>query len=117
MTPIKANLLNAVCLIIMGLWGYVEVSSPTALIPVIFGLLLFLCSVIISKKPHLNKLVSHIAVTLTLLILVALAGMRLPKSIDAGGIGLIRVIFMIATSGISIITFVKSFIDVRKKQQ
>jgi len=115
MNPAKANLLNALCLIIMGLWGYFKVASPTALIPVGFGILLLLCFMIISKKPELNKLVSHIAVTLTLIILAALVGMRLPKSIDTGGMGLIRVVMMIVTSGFSLIAFIKSFIDVRRK--
>ena len=62
-----------------------------------------------------NKIIAHIAVLLTLIILLALVGMRLPKSIDKGGIGLIRVILMIGTSALSMIYFVKSFIANRKK--
>ena len=42
-----------------------------------------------------NKIIAHIAVLGTLIILIALVGMRLPKSIDQGGIGLYRVIAMI----------------------
>jgi len=49
-----------------------------------------------------------------LVILLSLAGMRLPKSIDQGGIGLIRVLLMIGTSALSMIYFVKSFIANRK---
>ena len=41
-----------------------------------------------------------IAVLLTLIILHAVVGMRLPKSIDQGGLGLIRVILMIGTSNL-----------------
>ena len=37
MNSTKANLINSVCLIAIGLWGYLEVISPTALIPVGFG--------------------------------------------------------------------------------
>ena len=37
MNSTKANLINSVCLIAIGLWGYLEVTSPTALIPVGFG--------------------------------------------------------------------------------
>ena len=40
MNSTKANILNSVCLILIGLWGYFEVSSPTALIPVGFGVAL-----------------------------------------------------------------------------
>jgi len=100
MNSSNANILNSVCLIIIGLWGYLEVTSPLLCVP---GL----------KKE--NKVIAHIAVLLTLIILLALVGMRLPKSIDQGGIGLIRVILMTGTSALSMIYFVKSFIANRKK--
>jgi len=112
MNSSNANVLNSVCLIIIGLWGYLEVTSPTALIPVGFGVALLLCVPGLKKG---NKIIAHIAVLLTLIILLALVGMRLPKSIDQGGIGLIRVILMIGTSALSMIYFVKSFIANRKK--
>ena len=99
MNSSNANILNSVCLIIIGLWGYLEVTSPTALIPVGFGVALLLCVPGLKKE---NKVVAHIAVLLTLIILLALVGMRLPKSIDQGGIGLIRVILMIGLSLIHI---------------
>ena len=116
MTPLKANLINSISLIGMGLWGYFQVSSATALIPVVFGVLLLVCYFIASAKPALNKAIAHVAVLLTLLILFALVGMRLPKSLATGGSGLIRVLVMIATSGISIVVFIKSFIEARKRQ-
>ena len=112
MNSSNANILNSVCLIIIGLWGYLEVTSPTALIPVGFGVALFLCVPGLKKE---NKVIAHIAVLLTLIILLALVGMRLPKSIDQGGIGLIRVILMTGTSTLSMIYFVKSFIANTKK--
>ena len=111
MNSTKANLINSVCLIAIGLWGYIEVISPTALIPGGFGAALIFCSPGIRKE---NKVVAHIAVLLTLLILLALVGMRLPKSIDQGGLGLLRVLLMIGTSTFSMIYFVKSFISNRK---
>ena len=77
-----------------------------------FGFILIVCSKGVKSQ---NKLVAHIAVLLTLIILLALVGMRLPKSIDSGGLGLIRVLAMIATSTLAMIFFVKSFIDARKK--
>ena len=43
--------------------------------------------------------------------------MRLPKSIEDGGIGLVRVILMISTSVLAMVYFVKSFIDARKAKQ
>ena len=39
----RMNLINALVLIAMGLWGYLELNSPTALIPVGFGVVLLLC--------------------------------------------------------------------------
>ena len=78
MNSSNANILNSVCLIIIGLWGYLEVTSPTALIPVGFGVALLLCVPGLKKE---NKVIAHIAVLLTLIILLALVGMRLPKSI------------------------------------
>ena len=109
-----ANLINSTSLILIGLWGYLSVSSITALIPVAFGIGLILCD---SGLKNHNKLIAHIAVSLTLIILLALIGMRLPKSIDGGGIGLIRVILMISTSVLAMVYFVKSFIDARKAKQ
>ena len=111
MNSTNANYLNSICLILIGTWGYFDVSSPTALIPVGFGVALLLCSSGIKNE---NKVIAHIAVLLTLVILLSLAGMRLPKSIDQGGIGLIRVLLMIGTSALSMLYFIKSFIANRK---
>ena len=111
MNSYKANLINSLTLIIIGLWGYFESSSITALIPVVFGVILFLCSKGVKSQ---NKLIAHIAVLLTLIILLSLVGMRLPKSIESGGLGLLRVFSMIVTSTLAMIFFVKSFIDARK---
>lgn len=113
MNSYKANLINSSTLIIIGLWGYFESSSVTALIPVVFGVILILCSKGVKSQ---NKLIAHIAVLLTLIILLSLVGMRLPKSIESGGLGLLRVFSMIATSTLAMIFFVKSFIDARKNR-
>tara|TARA_B100001029_G_C14646788_1_gene227179 strand:- start:66 stop:407 length:342 start_codon:yes stop_codon:yes gene_type:complete len=113
MNATTANLINSISLITVGLWGYLDVLSPTALIPVFVGVFLLACYGGIKNQ---NKIISHVAVLLTLLILLALIGMRLPKSIDKGGIGLVRVIIMIITSTFSIIFFIKSFIAARKNK-
>ena len=113
MNASNANLLNSICLIGMGLWGYFELSAPTAFIPVGFGVILLGCY---SGVKAQNKVVAHIAVLLTLLILVALCGMTLPKKIESGGTGLLRVLSMIVTSALSMVLFIKSFIDARKNK-
>ena len=115
MNKVQANLLNSFSLISLGFWGYYSTlpegpKSFTIFIPVAFGLALLLCNSGIKKE---NKLVSHIAVALTLLILVALC-FRLPKT-DAG-LDQYRVLAMVVTSAIAMITFVKSFIEARKKK-
>lgn len=113
MNAYKANLINSFSLIIFGVWGYIDSSSITALIPVMIGCPLLVCSSGIEKG---NKIISHLAVLATLVILIALIGMRLPKSLDQGGIGLYRVIAMIATSALAMIFFIKSFIQNRKSK-
>jgi Na+/proline symporter len=105
------NKLNSIVLIALGLWGYIDVQSPTALIPVGFGVILILCNNGLKKE---NKIISHIAVLLTLVILVALVGVRLPKSFESGGLGLFRMLAMIVTSVLSMVAFILSFIKARK---
>ena len=109
----KANLINSFSLIVFGVWGYIDSSSITSLIPVMIGGPLLICTTGIEKG---NKIVSHLAVFATLIILVALIGMRLPKSIDQGGVGLFRVIAMISTSLLAMVAFVRSFIKNRKSK-
>ena len=48
------NTLNSIVLIALGLWGYIDVQSPTALIPVGFGVILLLCSNGLKKE---NKII------------------------------------------------------------
>lgn len=110
----RMNLINALVLIAMGLWGYLELSSPTALIPVGFGVVLLLCYQGVKNQ---NKIIAHVAVLLTLLILIALVGMRLPKSIAQGGLGLVRVMAMVLTSALSMVYFIKSFKEARKNRE
>ncbi len=112
MNAYKANFINSISLIVFGFWGYIDGSSITALIPTAFGAILLACSGGVKNQ---NKIIAHIAVLLTLLILFALLGMRLPKSLESGGIGLFRVLFMCGTSLLAMIYFVKSFIAARKK--
>ncbi|MBJ05369.1 MAG: hypothetical protein CMP65_05675 [Flavobacteriales bacterium] len=108
----KANLINAITLILLGLWGFYDTQSNTALIPTFFGIAFLIFTSGIKEG---NKIISHLAVLFTLIILIALVGMRLPKSLESGGLGLYRVILMIATSAFAMFAFIKSFIDARRK--
>ena len=99
----------------MSIWGYVDTDSFTALIPAVFGVILFLLGTILTNE-KLVKLSAHLVVLFTLLILLALVVQVLPGVVERGGVGLIRVILMITTSAIAMIVFIKSFIDNRKSR-
>ena len=135
----KANLINSITLITIGGWGYFSGSSMTALIPVMFGVVLLLCNNGIKKE---NKLIAHLAVLATI---ICLLGLFMPlkgalenwQSIDenldnlkegfvserdslnmelqsASG-RVARVSIMIITCTIAIVSFVQSFIKARRK--
>jgi uncharacterized membrane protein (UPF0136 family) len=108
----NANLINAITLIGMGMWGYKVTNSPTALIPVFFGAALLVMTNFI--RVH-HKVVSHIAVVLTLIVLVAIAGRILPKAISSNdSMKMLRAGSMTLTGVIALIAFIKSFIDAKK---
>lgn len=117
MKPVTMNAINAIVLILSGLYGYFGVTtvsgehSPTALIPAAFGLLLLIIGLFWAKAP---KVVSHVAVLLTLVLFVMCA-MRLAK---VDGWGTKATIFLICTlsSFIALVVFIKSFIDARRKK-
>ena len=111
MTPHLASLINAVVLIGCSAWAYVGASSFTALIPAAFGVALLACYPGVKAE---NKVIAHIAVLLTLVVLVALV-MPLRGAIARGDtLSLIRVAAMMATSAIAIVYFIKSFRDARR---
>ncbi|MEM8507663.1 MAG: hypothetical protein AAF717_07530 [Bacteroidota bacterium] len=107
---------NAVILIIFSAWGYFSSDTPsfTALIPAIIGLLLVLCNKGVKNE---NKVIAHIAVVLTLLVLI---GLIKPLT---GAIGrndllaVVRVVIMLVSTGVALVFFIKSFIDARKARQ
>ncbi len=116
MKPFQANLVNAAVLIILGLWGYLgsETPSATALIPVGFGVIFALATPPFKKE---NKVVAHIIVLLTLLIIIALF-MPLRGALGRGDtIAAARVGIMIATSIVAMVIYIKSFIDARKARE
>ncbi len=114
MKPFQANLVNAIILISMGLWGYLGSAEPstTALIPVGFGLI-FAISTPPFKKG--NRVVAHIIVLLTFLLIIALF-MPLRRALNpVNNMALLRVGLMIISSIIAMIIYIRSFIEARKK--
>ena len=109
------SLINSLFLVSMGLWGYFESDSRpiTALIPVIVGVILLIINRGVKKE---NKIIAHIAVLLTLLIIIGLVRPFL-GTLERGNItGMIRVSVMILTSLWAMITFIQSFISARKNK-
>ena len=116
MSVANANLLNALTLMGMSVWGFYSSlgHAKTALIPLVFGVVLLVLTN--SIRDH-NKTVAHIAVAVTLIALIALVAKPLPAAIDAGGLKLLRVGAMTLTGIISMIFFVRSFITARKAKR
>lgn len=116
MSAANASLLNALVLIVVGSLGYLlpEEPSKTALIPVVFGV------VIGAMNPGVrasNKVVAHVAVGVTLLILIALVTPlrgALGRE-DTGAV--VRVSLMLLSTAVAMVAFVKSFIDVRRERK
>ncbi len=103
-----ANLVNAVTLIVLGAWGYFGSDTPsnTALIPVAAGVLLL---AFYSGVKSENKTIAHLAVLLTLIIVLSLF-MPLKGAIGRSDtLAIARVGIMVVTGILAMIAFIKSF--------
>lgn len=116
----QSNLINSLTLILMPLWAYLTYEgtaekpeqSITALIPLFLGLILLLCNKGVKNN---NKIIAHVAVLITL---IAIGGLSKPlmSALEEGRtLGIFRVSLMVLTSVIAMMTFIKSFIQARKK--
>lgn len=115
-TAPTANLLNCFALIAMSAWAYLASDNPslTALIPAAFGMALLICQQGVMRE---NKVIAHVAVLLTLVVLAALF-MPLNGAIGRGDtLAIIRVGVMMLTSVIAMAAFVMSFIAARKARE
>ena len=110
-----SSLLNAIILISMGLWGYIESESKaiTALIPVIIGTILLLVNKGVKNE---NKGLAHVAVLLTFLITFGLVKPLFGAFERENTYAVIRVLLMIISSLWAMISFIKSFISARKNR-
>ncbi len=116
MNAFKANIINSVSLVLLGLYGYLGSDTPsfTALIPVVAGVVLFILGLGIKKE---NKVISHVAVVFTLLLLISLFK-PLSAAIGRNDFGaILRVSVMLLTSAFAMFYFVKSFWEARKKSE
>ena len=111
-----ASLINAVLLIVLPLWGYLSSETPsvTALIPAFIGGALLVMNYGVKKE---NKIIAHIAVLLTLVILFGLIKPLMGALGRSDGLAISRVLVMIISTVFAMVFFVKSFIDARKRRE
>ena len=110
------SLIHAIILISAGAWGYLDSAdpSPTALIPVITGIILLAVNSGVKKE---DKIRAHIAVTMTLLILLGLMMPLKGQIVKENALGVSRIVVMIVTSAIALVSFIRSFINARKARE
>jgi hypothetical protein len=113
MKPYQINLLNAILLIVLGSWAYLTSETPsfTALIPVLAGIIL------IAITPGFksgNRILAHIAVVITFLILLGLVKPLTGAIGRSDNPAVARVMVMIISSLTAMVIFIKSFIDARR---
>ena len=116
MKPYLINLFNAIVLIILGSWAYLTSDTPsvTSLIPAMAGIILI---AITPGFKNGNRVLAHIAVGLTFLILLGLFKPLTGAISKSDGPGIARVIIMIISSLIALIYFIKSFIEARRSSR
>ena len=113
--PFQANLLNAVVMLLMGGWAFLEKGSqaPTSLIPVFAGAILLSLT---TKIKDGNKNSAHYAVILTFLMILGLF-MPLRRELNLGDTaGVCRTSAMLMTGITAMVIFVQSFIAARKER-
>ncbi len=112
----KANLLNAAVLIIMGAWGAyaTQLASMTALIPVVGGVILLACQKGVATE---NKMIAHIAVLLTLILIIGIVRPFMGAMSDGDTMGMIRTGAMIITGIVAMVAFIGSFRAARKARE
>jgi len=112
----KANLINAVALIILPLWGYIDSMTPsmTALIPMVFGIVLLSLN---NGVKFEIKAQAHAAVILTLVVLISLIKPLSGAMDREDNMAVFRVGLMILTGVVSMFFFIKSFRDARTARQ
>ena len=111
--PYQASAINSISLILIGGFGYLQSNSPspTALIPVFFGAILLIINPKVKKQ---QKIASHLAVIFTILIFFGLIKPLLGAMNRSNYPSIFRVLTMMISSLFAFISFVKSFIEVRK---
>jgi hypothetical protein len=111
MKPYLANLINALTLIVVGGWAYLDKDAPTALIPVFMGAYLWYAT---DKLKAEDKTIAHIVVLLTFLIIIGLfMPLRRELRLD-DTMGVIQTLIMLSSSIFALVIFIRNFMEARK---
>lgn len=115
MRPFVANLIYGILLVGLSLWGYLVSESPsaTAFIPIALGAILLLLTPGMKKE---NKIISHIVIILTLLVLGGLVKPLLGALGRDDAMAIARVLVMLGWGIVALIVYIKSFVDARKSK-
>lgn len=110
------TMLNGFILVLLGAWGYLgsQTPSPTALIPVFAGILLLY---FVTGVKAQNKVIAHLAVLLTLVLVIALIKPLIGAIGRSDNLAISRVSFMMISSAVNLVYFIRSFIAVRKARE
>ncbi len=106
--------LNGLVLVGFGLWGYFQGRSATALIPVGFGTVLLVLYPSVRKEA---MVMAHIAVLLTVLILIGLIKPLSAACERGDGGAIFRTSTMFISTLFALICFIKKFIDIRRARR
>ncbi|MBE0650375.1 MAG: hypothetical protein IH595_05995 [Bacteroidales bacterium] len=111
----SASLINSVALVVIGLWDYIasQILSSTNMVPVAAGIILLFLYNGIKKE---DKIIAHIAVVITLLVFLSLIKPFAEAVETNDKTVLIQNLILMLTGLLSIVYFVKSFIDARKNR-
>jgi len=108
--------ISSLILITMSAWGYLASETPsfTALIPLIFGLVILALYKGVKAE---NKVIAHIAVLLTLVVLIALF-MPLKGAMKRDdNQAIFRIVVMMIGAAVSMVAFIQSFRAARKARE
>ena len=110
-----ASLYNAIALIGFSSWGYFSSDTPsvTALIPAFVGIVLLALNKGVKTQ---NKVVAHIAVLLTLVILFGLIKPLMGAFGRSDSMAIARVAIMLVSTVIALVAFIKNFKEARKNK-
>ena len=115
MKSFTASFYNAIILIVFGLWGYFSYddASYTALIPVVAGVILLVLNRCIIRG---NKLLTHVAVAVTLLMLFGLVKPLLGSIDREDSLAIARVSVMMLSTLLALTLFIREYVEKMSKK-